>query len=189
MTDAAGTRTVDGRAVPAPGTYTIDPAHSTAGFTVRHLGLAKVRGVFSDLTGAITVAENIEDSSVEATIQAASIDTREPDRDTHLRSPDFLDVEQFPTMEFRSTAVRGSGANWEVEGDLTIHGVTKPVILEVEFEGVAKDPWGNTRAGFSAETEITRDDFGLTWNQPLETGGWLVGKQVKIEISAETVSG
>ena len=188
MTDAAGTRTVEGKTVPAPSTYTIDPSHTMAEFVVRHMGLAKIRGRFSDLTGTLTIGENVQDSSVEATIQAASIDTREPDRDTHLRSPDFLDVEQFPTLEFRSTGVRGAGSNWEVEGDLTIHGVTKPVILEVEFEGIGKDPWGNTRAGFTATTEINREDFGLTWNQALETGGWLVGKQVKIEISAETVS-
>jgi polyisoprenoid-binding protein YceI len=188
MTDAAGARTVDGKAVPAAGTYTIDPTHSMVEFSVRHLGLAKVRGRFTDVAGTITVGENVEDSSVEATIQAASIDTRESDRDTHLRSPDFLDVEQFPTLEFQSTGVQGAGSTWSVEGNLSIHGVTRPVTLDVEFEGTAKDPWGNTRVGFSGNTEITRDDYGLTWNQPLETGGWLVGKQVKIEISAECVS-
>jgi polyisoprenoid-binding protein YceI len=189
MSDAAATRTVEGKPAPEAGTYGIDPSHTMAEFVVRHLGLAKIRGRFTDLTGKITVGEDVADSSVEATIQANSIDTREPDRDAHLRSPDFLDAENFPTLEFRSTAVRSAGDGWQADGDLTIHGVTRPVTLDIEFEGLAKDPWGNTRVGFTAGTEINREDFGLTWNQALETGGWLVGKQVRIELSVEAVAG
>jgi polyisoprenoid-binding protein YceI len=188
MSDAAGTRTVDGKTVPEPGTYALDPAHTMAEFSVRHLGLAKIRGRFTDVSGTITIGEDVADSSVQATIQAPSIDTREPDRDTHLRSPDFLDIERYPTIEFRSTGVRSAGSDWQVDGELTIHGVTRPVTLDVEFDGAAKDPWGNSRTGFTARHEINREDFGLTWNQALETGGWLVGKQVRIEISAEAVA-
>lgn len=189
MADDVASRTVDGKTVPAPGTYQLDPAHTMAEFVVRHMGLAKVRGRFAELSGTVTVAEAVDESSVQVTIQAASIDTREQDRDTHLRSPDFLDADSFPTLEFRSTAVRSAGSDWQVDGDLTIRDVSRPVTLDVEFDGGAKDPWGNTRVGFSARTEINREDFGLTWNQALETGGWLVGKQVKIDISAEAVQG
>ncbi len=187
MADDVGSRTVDGRVVPEPGTYKLDPAHTMAEFVVRHLGLARVRGAFTDLSGTITITEAAHESSVQATIQAASIDTRENDRDTHLRSPDFLHADEHPTLEFQSTAVRSAGSDWQVDGDLTIRGETRPVTLDVEFDGVADDPWGNKRIGFSGRTEINREDFGLTWNQALETGGWLVGKQVKIEISAEAV--
>jgi polyisoprenoid-binding protein YceI len=187
MADDVATRLHEGRTVPEPGIYEIDPIHTMVEFVVRHLGLAKVRGRFTDVAGTITVADEPAHSSVEVTIQAASIDTREPDRDAHLRSPDFLDVENHPTIEHRSTAVHSEGDKWLVDGDLTIRGVTRPVTLEVDFEGAAKDPWGNTRLGFTATTEINREDFGLTWNQPLEAGGWLVGKQVKIEISAEAI--
>jgi polyisoprenoid-binding protein YceI len=187
MPDDVAIRTVDGRTVPAPGSYEIDPLHTMAEFSVRHLGLAKVRGRFAELSGTITIAEVVEESTVQVTLQAASIDTREKDRDTHLRSPDFLHAERHPTLEFRSTAVRAGGPGWQVDGELTIRDVTRPVTLDVEFEGAAKDPWGATRIGFTASTEINREDFGLTWNQALETGGWLVGKQVKIDISAEAV--
>jgi polyisoprenoid-binding protein YceI len=187
MADDVAVRTVDGKTVPGPGTYEIDPAHTMAEFVVRHLGLAKVRGRFAELNGTITIAEAVEDSSVHATMQAASIDTREDDRDAHLRSPDFLHAEQHPTLEFRSTGVRAAGADWQVDGELTIRDVTRPITLDVEFDGAARDPWGGTRIGFTANTEINREDFGLTWNQALESGGWLVGKQVKIDISAEAV--
>ena len=121
------------------------------------------------------------------TIQAASIDTRDQGRDTHLRSGDFLDVENHPTLEFRSTGVRHEAGEWLLDGELSIAGQTRPVTLDVEFDGGAKDPWGNARVGFQAETKVNREDFGLTWNQALETGGWLVGKEVKIELSVEAI--
>ena len=188
MTDAAtAVRTVDGKTVPVPGTYQIDASHSVVEFVVRHLGLAKVRGRFNTFEGTINVAEDITESSVNVSIESASIDTRDAGRDEHLRSPDFLDAPSNPQLTFRSTKVTDKGGDWVVEGDLSIAGQTRPVALNVEFEGSAVDPWGGTRIGFSAETKINREDFGLTWNQALETGGWLVGKDVKIELSVEGV--
>lgn len=187
MTETVAVRTVEGVKVPEAGTYEIDPAHSVVEFVVRHLGLARVRGRFNEFAGTIEVAENIEASSARATIQAASIDTRDESRDAHLRSGDFLDVEKHHNLEFDSTGLRHEAGEWLLDGDLSIAGETRRVTLDVEFEGAAKDPWGNTRVGFHAETRVNREDFGLTWNQPLETGGWLVGKDVKIELSAEAI--
>lgn len=187
MTNAVAVRTLEGQTVPEAATYEIDPSHSNVEFVVRHMGLAKVRGRFNEFTGSIRVAEDLTASTAEATIQAASIDTQDENRDGHLRTEDFLAVEQYPTLEFRSTGVRQVGDDWVVDGDLTIRGVTRPVSLDVEFEGGALDPWDNERVGFSATTKINREDFGLTWNQALETGGWLVGKEVKIELSLEAI--
>lgn len=188
MTDAAtAVRTVDGVTVPAAGTYDIDASHSVVEFVVRHLGLAKVRGRFNEFAGTIVVAENIEDSRVDVVIQSATIDTRDAGRDEHLRSPDFLDAPNHPTVEFHSTEVRREGGDWVVAGDLTVAGQSRPVTLAVDFEGSVTDPWGGARVGFAAETKINREDFGLTWNQALETGGWLVGKDVKIELGVEAV--
>ena len=187
MTDVASIRTIEGVVVPDAGTYVIDPTHSVVEFTVRHLGLAKVRGRFNEFTGVVEVAADPFGSSAWATIQAASIDTRDADRDAHLRSADFLDAEHYPTIEFRSTGVQHATEGWSVAGELTVRGVTRPVTLATEFHGAAMDPWGNVRIGLSAVTEINRDDFGLTWNQALETGGWLVGRQVKIDVSVEAV--
>jgi polyisoprenoid-binding protein YceI len=168
-------RTFEDVAVPEAGTYQIDPSHSVVEFVVRHLGLAKVRGRFNDFTGTVEVGDDPADSRVDVTIDAASIDTRDPKRDEHLRSADFLDVE----------AVRRRGEGWQVDGDLTIRGATRPVTLDLEFEGAVQDPWGMARIGCSATTEVDREEFGLTWNQALETGGFLVGKQVRIELSVE----
>lgn len=187
MTDTATTRTVDGVQLPAPGHWAIDASHSSVGASVRHLGLSKVRGAFRAFTGAIDVAERPEDSSVQVSIEAGSVDTREPARDEHLRSPDFLDVATSPTIDFRSTKVTGAGERWQVEGDLTIRGTTRPVTLEVTFEGVENDPWGGSRAAFSATAELDREAFGLTWNQVLESGGLLVGKKVRIDLEVEVV--
>jgi polyisoprenoid-binding protein YceI len=187
MTEATAVRTVNGTTAPAAGTYGIDASHSVVEFVARHLGLAKVRGRFNEFEGTILVAEDIADSRVDVTIKADTIDTRDAGRDEHLRSADFLNAEQFGTLEFHSTAVRSKGDNWQVDGDLTIAGRTRPVALDVEFEGSAQDPWGNARIGFSASTKINREDFGLTWNQALETGGWLVGKEVKIELGVEGI--
>lgn len=188
-TDAA-TRTVDGRTVPAPGTYTLDASHSTVEAVARHMVVTKVRGRFSDFTGTIVVDEEPTRSTVEVSIPAATIDTRNADRDGHLRSPDFLDVEQFPTIDFRSTAVRPVSADrWEVEGDLTIRGTTHPVTLAVDFLGTATDPWGGTRALFSAATKLEREAYGMTWNQALEAGGVLVSKVFDIELEVQAVRG
>jgi polyisoprenoid-binding protein YceI len=187
-TPAAITRSVDGTEVPVPGTYALDLSHSSVAFSVRHLMVSKTKGRFADFAGAITIAEDPLASSVEVEIQAASVDTRDETRDGHLRSPDFFDVEAFPTITYRSTKVSPAGSGrWTVDGDLTVRGVSHPVPLAVTFEGGARDPWGGARIGFTASTELDREAFGLTWNQALETGGVLVGKQVKIEIEAEAI--
>jgi polyisoprenoid-binding protein YceI len=150
--------------------------------------VSKVRGEFADATATITVADDPMQSTVTASIQAASINTAQADRDAHLRSPEFLDAEQFPTLEFRSTEVKSRDGNeFVLVGELTIKGVTRQVELEVEFEGVGRSPFGQDIFGFSASTEIDREDFGLTWNVALETGGVLVGRKVKIEIEGEAI--
>jgi polyisoprenoid-binding protein YceI len=157
-------------------------------FQVRHL-LTRVRGRFSDFEGTIEYdAEHPERSSVHASIRAASIDTNEPDRDKHLRTSDFFSVEEFPNLTFRSTRISKTGDDrFEMTGDLTIRGVTRPVALNVTFLGRARDPWGNERLGFEAETTINRKDFGLNWNAALETGGFLVGDEVKISLSVQAL--
>jgi len=168
------------------GTWAADSAHSEAGFVVRHAGISKVRGNVAVTEATITVGTDLSTSAVTATLDAASIDTRDAGRDGHLKGADFFDVEKFPVWTFASTSVTGSGTQAVVTGDLTIRGVTRQVELETEFNGTAVDPYGNVRAGFSASTEISRKDFGLTWNVALEAGGVLVGDKVKInlEISA-----
>jgi polyisoprenoid-binding protein YceI len=182
-------RTVDGAEVPAAGTYALDASHSQVGFAVRHLMVSKTRGRFSDFAGTIQIGENPLESSVEVTIQAGSVDTRDEQRDGHLRSGDFFDAEAHPTWSYKSRSVRPAGKDGQyvVEGDLTIKGVTQSVPLELSFEGGATDPWGGVRLGFSGKAELDREDFGLTYNQALETGGVLVGKKVSIEIEAEAV--
>lgn len=170
-----------------PGVWTIDASHTTVGFVARHLVVTKVRGRFGNVSGEIRVTPELLDSSVTATIEMASVSTGDDGRDQHLRSADFFDVEQFPTMRFQSTAVRRTGDGFVLAGDLTIKGVTRPVELNLEFEGVQQDPWGGTRAGFSASTEVNRKDWGLEWNVALETGGVLVGEKVKIQLDVQAV--
>jgi polyisoprenoid-binding protein YceI len=167
-------------------TIAIDKTHSEATFQVRHL-VTKVRGRFTDLGGSIAFDEaSPEASAVSFTIQAASIDTGTPDRDAHLRSEDFFHVEQYPAITFVSTAIRARGGNaFDVTGDLTMRGVTKRITLPVTFLGTAKDPWGNQKLGFETETTINRKDYGLVWNAALETGGFLVGDDVKISVSIQ----
>jgi polyisoprenoid-binding protein YceI len=167
-------------------TFTIDKAHSDVTFQVRHL-ITRVSGRFSDYSGTIEFdADNPSQSKVEFTIQAASIDTAEPKRDEHLRSDDFFAVQKFPTLDFRSTKITPRGdESYDVEGDLTIHGVTRRVVLPVTHLGTAKDPWGNEKLAFEAETKINRKDYGLNWNAALETGGFLVGDEVKISVQVQ----
>ena len=184
---ATATRTVDGIELPAPGTWAIDAAHSSVNFKVRHLGLAKTRGRFTAFGGSVEVGDRPEDTAVEVSIETASVDTHESARDDHLRSADFFDVANHPTMTFRSTGVRGAGSDWVLDGELTIVGITRPVSLEVEYDGVSGDPWGGSRAGFTAKTVVNREDWGLTWNAALETGGFLVGKTVTIELDVELI--
>jgi len=165
------------------GTWAIDASHSEVGFTVRHLMVSKVRGSFSGIAGTIAVAE--DGIKVDATIDATSINTRDENRDGHIRSADFFDIENHPTWTFTSTTVKGSGNDFTLVGDLTLRGVTKSVELAVEFVGVNTDPWGNTKAGFEASGKISRSAFGVEWNAALETGGVLVGDEVKIELNIQ----
>ena len=167
------------------GTWVIDRAHTTIGFTARHAMVAKVRGSFSQFEGQFTIAADVAASAAALTIQAASIDTANADRDGHLKSADFLDVEQFPTITFTSTGATQSGSTYNVTGELTIHGISKTVTIPFELIGVSQDPWGNTKIGFEAETEISRKDFGLTWNAALETGGVLVSDAIKLVLDVE----
>ncbi|MEO3926350.1 YceI family protein [Micromonosporaceae bacterium B7E4] len=186
--ESATTRTWEGLTIPTAGTYLLDQAHKRVGFVARHMMVSKVRGQFREAEATITVAENPLESAVTATIQAGSIDTGADDRDNHLRSGDFLEAEKYPTLEFRSTGVKShSGNEFVLTGDLTVKGVTKQVDLEVEFEGAGRSPFGQDIFGFTATTEIDREEFGLTWNVALETGGVLVGKKIKIEIEGEAI--
>jgi polyisoprenoid-binding protein YceI len=184
----SATRSWEGLTIPAPGTYLLDQAHKRVGFVARHMMVSKVRGQFRDAEATITVTENPLESAVSATIQTTSIDTGATDRDNHLRSADFLEVEKFPTLEYRSTGVKShSGNEFVLTGELTIKDVTRQVDLEVEFEGAGRSPFGQDLFGFTATAEIDREEFGLTWNVALETGGVLVGKKIKIEIEGEAI--
>jgi polyisoprenoid-binding protein YceI len=171
----------------AADTYMVDKGHSEALFTIKHL-MSRVTGRFNDFTGTINVdPANPAASSVEFTINTASIDTDNADRDKHLKSPDFFDVEKHPAITFKSTKVTPAGNNkFNVEGALTMHGVTKQVALPVEFLGFGKDPWGNEKAGFAVEATLNRKEFGITWNKALDAGGYLLGDDVKVVINLET---
>jgi polyisoprenoid-binding protein YceI len=170
-------------------TYAIDPKHTGVAFAVRHLMIAKVRGNFSDVSGTIELAPGSDiPTSIKAEIGAASVNTHEPDRDTHLRSPDFFDAEKHDKLSFVSTAITGSGSTFTATGDLTIHGVTNTVTFEGEVEGHTTDPWGLDRVAYSAKTKINRKDFGLTWNQALEAGGVAVGETVEITLDVQAVA-
>lgn len=173
--------------LPPAGTWAIEPSHSTIEAIAKHLRITKVRGRFSSFEGKVEVPEDALQSRISVTIDAASIDTNSEDRDQHLRSEDFLHVEQHPTLQFESTGVEEVGGGYKVTGDLTMRGVTKPVTLDVTYGGLTEDPWGNTRALFAAETTLNREEWGLTWNQALEAGGVLVSKEIKVEIEAQLV--
>jgi polyisoprenoid-binding protein YceI len=175
-------------AVSQAAVYNIDPSHSTVGFSIRHM-VSTVRGMFQKYSGTVDFDEkNWTSLKINATIEAASINTNEPKRDEHLRSADFFDVQKYPNLTFKSTTVKDLGAGkLDVTGDLTMHGVTKPVTLAVTYNGAGKDPWGGNRAGFSATGKLSRKDFGIVWNKALDNGGVLVGDDVNIQIDIEAV--
>ncbi|GAA5190105.1 YceI family protein [Rugosimonospora acidiphila] len=213
----SATRSWEGITIPAPGNYLLDQAHKRIGFLARHMMVSPVRGEFTEATARIVVAEDPLQSSVSATIWAASVRTGHAERDTHLVSPDFLDVGQYPTLDYRSTGIKWQGNNdpifyWAylrkrgatpgehvppqpsqttgrfvLDGELTIKGITRPAQLQVEFGGARTDPYGNNIFGFTATTEINREDYGLIWNVALESGGVLVGRTVRIEIAGEAI--
>jgi polyisoprenoid-binding protein YceI len=171
-----------------PGTYVIDPSHSEVGFVARHAMVAKVRGYFRTVEGQIVVADEFANSSATATMKVDSVDTGNGDRDGHLKSADFFDAESFPEITFTSTGIRDINAEeFVLDGNLTIKGITKPVSLEAEYNGAATDPFGNERIGFSAETDVDREDWGLTWNAALETGGVLVSKKIKLTLDISAI--
>lgn len=167
------------------GTWTVDHAHTEIGFSVRHLAISKVKGVFETFDATVTAAENPHDSRVEVTVDMASINTKNADRDAHLRTNDFFAIDQYPTMTFVSTGLRVEGDALMLDGELTLRGVTKPVTITGEFGGIATDPYGNVKAAASGSTVINRHDFGVSWNAALETGGFLLGDEVTITIDAQ----
>jgi polyisoprenoid-binding protein YceI len=190
MTESTGpaTREYQGLTIPAAGTYTLDPNHKRVGFVARHLMVAKVRGEFRDATATITVAEDPLQSSVSATIQAASFFTGQDQRDGHIKSSDFLDAEKFPTLEYHGTGIKPIDDNeFVLTGELTVKGVTRPVDLHVELDGVGRSPYGFDVFGFTATAEIDREEFGITYNMVLETGGVMVSKTIKVEIEGEAI--
>jgi polyisoprenoid-binding protein YceI len=181
------TRTIDQTAVPAAGTWSLDPAHTTVTITARHLMVTKVRGTFPEISGEIKVTDDPAESSVVFTAAAASIATGVADRDNHLRSPDFLDVANYPEIRFESTGLEPDDGAWKLTGDLTIRDVTRPVAFDLAFEGAVTDPMGNSKSFFTAHGEIDREDWGLTWNVPLDGGGVLVSRHFQIDVEAQAV--
>lgn len=186
---APATRARNGATLPVAGTWTIDPGHAEVGFVGRHFMITKVRGRFTDITGTLRFAEDPADSSVDVVIGMGSVESGNATRDEHLRSAELFDVAAYPQARFTSTRVDWNGTGGVVHGDLTIHGVTRAVPLQVRYEGSARDPWGADRAIFSAHTTVDRTDFGITWNMALEAGGLLVSTEIRIEIEVETVRG
>ena len=189
MTESVvSTRPFEGLQIPAAGTYDLDAAHKRVGFVARHLMVSKVRGQFAEASATITIGEAPLQSSVTASIVTASVETGQADRDNHLRGGDFFESEKYPTMDYRSTGIKShAGAEFVLDGELTIKGITRPVELVVEFEGAGTSPYGQEVFGFSATAEIDREDWGLTWNMALESGGVMVSKKIKIEIEGEAI--
>ncbi|MGA8016887.1 MAG: YceI family protein [Candidatus Dormiibacterota bacterium] len=182
------TATLSRPPIPA-GDYVLDPSHTHVGFVGRHLMVSKVRGAFEKAEGRVRVGETLADSSFEVTVDVASVATRDEKRDGHLRSADFFDVERFPQLTFRSTRIEPAADNrYAITGDLTIRDQTHPVTLDVEYLGAQKTPWGTQSAGITASAEIDREQWGLTWNVALESGGWLVSRKIQLEIEAEVVA-
>ena len=184
----SASRIWNGVQFPSAGTWVLDPTHTSIEFEARHLMVAKVKGRFGEFAGALHIAADPTQSRTDVTIKAASIDTRTQQRDDHLRSGDFFEVETYPELTFVSTGVQHEdGDAWTISGDLTIRGITRPVTLKTEYNGQMVDPWGKQRAFFSAQTKIDREDWGLTWNAALETGGLMVGKELKLSLEIESV--
>jgi polyisoprenoid-binding protein YceI len=170
-----------------PGTWNVDPVHSSVGFVARHMMISKVRGHFSTFSGAVTVADDPLQSTVEAEVDLGSIVTGDEQRDAHLKGADFFNIEQHPMMHFKSTSLKANGDDYILTGDLTVAGKTRSVDFDLEFDGVEKDPWGGTRAGFSATADVSRKEWELTWNVALEAGGVMIGDKVKIELEVQAV--
>ncbi len=192
MTDTATTELVtrdfEGLTIPKPATFKFDATHSEVGFLVKHMMVSKVRGRFGSYEGSVAFAENPTESTVEITIDMTSIDTRDEGRDAHLRSADFFDVDKYPSATFKSKSVTyKGGSDFAVTGDLTLRDVTRPITLDVSFEGVVADPWGGQRVGFTASGELDRFDYGLSFGAALETGGLVVGKKVSLQFEVEAV--
>jgi polyisoprenoid-binding protein YceI len=187
MTETAPVRTVDGVELPTAGTWRIDPGHTEVGFVGRHFLLTKVRGRFTDVSGDIVVGERPEDTVVDVTIGVASVASGDGARDEHLRSPDLFEAAAHPTARFRSTEVRWDGSQGTLAGDLTIKGVTRPVTLRVDYLGQVRDPWGNERVVFSASGKVNREDWGITWNMPLDRGGVLVSRDIELSLEVEAI--
>jgi polyisoprenoid-binding protein YceI len=188
MSQIQADRVIEGIALPEPGDWELDPVHTSVEFVARHLMVSKVRGRFTNASGTIHIADDPAASWVEVEVDTASVESGDEKRDEHLRSPDFFDVERYPKITFRSTRLEGeSPGHFLLHGDLTVHGVTRPVTLEAEYHGWTPSPIGDRRAGFSATTEVDREDFGLTWNVAVEAGGVLVGKKARLEFEIEAV--
>lgn len=167
--------------------WTIDPTHSEVGFKVKHMMFTNVKGLFNDYSADIDFNNDLKDANLQFEAKINSIFTNNADRDNHLKSADFFDAEQYPTLNFKSTNIQGNGNEYEITGDLTIKGITKPVTLNAEFSGLMTDPWGNTKVGLNLDGKINRKDFGLTYNAALETGGVLVGEDVKLNAEIQLV--
>lgn len=184
----SATQTINGIDLPAAGTWKVDPGHAEVGFIGRHFMLTKVRGRFTGVDATVVIGHSPDESSIEATIDMASVHSGDGQRDDHLKSPDFFDVESHPTGVFRSTSVTWNGdSTGTIEGTLQIKDVEHPVTLETTFVGALEDPWGNARSVFEATARVNREDWGLTWNMALETGGWLVSKEITLELHLELV--
>ena len=167
--------------------WTIDPTHSEVGFKVKHMMFTNVKGLFNDYSAEIDFNDDLKEANLQFEAKINSIFTNNTDRDNHLKSVDFFDAEQYPTLNFKSTKIEGNGSEYEITGDLTIKGITKPVTLNAEFSGLMTDPWGNTKVGLNLDGKINRKDFGLTYNAALETGGVLVGEDVKLNAEIQLV--
>ncbi|MEU6661744.1 YceI family protein [Streptomyces sp. NPDC046821] len=179
-----------GAELPPPGPWTIDPVHSTVAAVAQHLGISSVHGRFTEFGGRIEIAQDVEKSRVEAVIKASTIDTGNGMRDGHLKSPDFLDVETYPEITFRSTGLEPAGSDrWTVHGELTLHGVVRPVDLDLSYLGTGADPWGGTRAAFRATTELKREDFAMNYNQVVQAGISAIGTTLKVELDIQAVQG
>ncbi len=187
MTTTAAIRTIDGTQLPAPGVWKVDPSHAEVGFVGRHFMLTKIRGRFTGVDATITIGEQPQDSTVEATIDMASVSSGDQSRDDHLRSADFFDVDSWPTAAYRAANITWNGREGTMTGELTIKGVTHPLTLKVEYLGHVRDPWDNDRVIFDATGRINREDWGLTWNMVLDSGGLLVSKEITLELHIELI--